>query len=319
MARPRTASDGDRTIRQGRSHGGRVAGAAAFRYISALPPHLDAALDIAIVDGVEIAYRLAGPESADPVLLIHGYTGNHRNWVYAARALLAAGYRTLSPDNPGHGQSAGPEGFDHYELGHVAEAIHQLATGLDCAPAIVVGHSMGGAIAEEYAVRHPESVRALVLVGSAGGASGRERESMAQHIDDLRGIAARDGMGAVFDQLVELGIRAGIEDLDVATRTLLRNEFARTSWNGYEYGGLALRTRTETLTRLRSFERPALVVYGENESATLIAVASDLVATLPNARCAVIPGAGHSPQIETPEAFNAVLLDFLHSSSSGRP
>jgi pimeloyl-ACP methyl ester carboxylesterase len=276
-------------------------------------------LDIAIIDGVEIAYRLAGPESADPVLLIHGYTGNHRNWAYTAKALLAAGFRTLSPDNPGHGDSAGPDGFDDYELSHVAESLHQLASALDFAPAIVVGHSMGGAIAEEYAARHPGSVRALVLVGSAGGASGRERESMAEHIDDLRAIAARDGMGAVFDQQVKLGLRPGIEALDAATRALLRSEFARTSWNGYEYGGLALRTRAETLTRLSSFERPALVVHGENESPTLIAVAADLVATLPNARRMVIAGAGHSPQIEAPQAFDRALLDFLESIPRGRP
>src|SRR5512141_2934777 len=110
-------------------------------------------MDIATIDGIEIAYRVAGSESARSVLLIHGYTGNHRNWAFTVKPLIAAGFRTLSPDNPGHGESSAPGTFDDYEFGRVADLLYELAQGLDFEPAIVIGHSMGGAIAEEYALR----------------------------------------------------------------------------------------------------------------------------------------------------------------------
>lgn len=270
-------------------------------------------MEFATISGVEMAYRTAGSESGTPLVLIHGYTGNHRNWALNVKPLINAGYRTMSPDNPGHGASAAPEEFEPFELGEVADTIHQLAVGLDCDPAVVVGHSMGGAIAEEYAIHHPDAVSALVLVASAGGSSGAEREAMAAHIDDLRAVYAEGGMDAVFEQQVAKGLRPGIEAATPALRALTKSEFAKTSWAGFEFGGLALRTRHDTLARLAAFDKPVLIVVGENESATLRTVAGDLAGAMPHAQTAVINGAGHSPQFETPEAFNKVLLDFLGS------
>jgi 3-oxoadipate enol-lactonase len=268
-------------------------------------------MDIATIDGIEIAYRVAGSESAPGIVLIHGYTGNHRNWALTVKPLLAAGYRTLSPDNPGHGESAAPPTFEPYELGRVADVLYELAVGLDFEPAIVIGHSMGGAIAEEYALRHRKAVRALVLIGSAGGASGEERSAMARHIDDLRDEHARGGMAAVFDRLTELGLRPGFDALPEAMRRLVRSEFAKTSWPGYEFGGLALRTRRETLSGLADFDAPTLIIHGENESAELKRVSSDLERTIRGARRVVVPRAGHNTQLDAPEAFNRELLAFL--------
>jgi len=267
-------------------------------------------MDIATIDGIEIAYRIAGSDSAPGVLLIHGYTGNHRNWAYTVKPLLAAGFRTLSADNPGHGQSAAPASFEAYELGHVADVLYELAAGLDFEPAIVVGHSMGGAIAEEYALRHRKAVRALVLVGSAGGASGEERSAMAQHIDDLRDVFARGGMTAVFDRLRILGL-GPTGTMDAAMLRIVRSEFAKTSWPGYEFGGLALRTRRETLTGLADLDAPTLIIHGENESPELQRVSRDLERTIRGSKRVVIPRAGHNTQLDEPDAFNRALIDFL--------
>ena len=268
-------------------------------------------MDIATIDGTEIAYRIAGQDRGRNVVLIHGYTGNHRNWAFSVKPLLAAGFRTLSADNPGHGESAAPETFEAYEFGRVADMLYELAAALDFEPAVIVGHSMGGAIAEEYALRHPAAVRALVLVGSAGGASGSEREAMALHIDDLRDVFRRGGMAAVFDRLSELGQRPDLESMPQQMRNLLRSEFAKTSWPGYEFGGLALRTRTETLSRLKHLTVPTLIIHGENESPQLKRVANDLEHTIASSRRVVVKAAGHTPQLEAPDAFNRELLAFL--------
>lgn len=267
---------------------------------------------LASIAGVELSYRTAGVEDGRPVVFIHGFTGNYRNWALQVKALSAAGgYRMLSADDPGHGDSSAPDDPAVYELGNVAEIVHQLAVGLDFAPAIVIGHSMGGAIAEEYAIRFPDDVRALVLVGSAGGASGPERLGMVEQVAALEPAYRAGGMGAVYDQRLLLTPPPGYAALPETTRTFLRNEFLRTSWHGYAYGARALHERKETLTALATFDKPTLIVTGENESKDLQRVATDLALTLPNATRAVIDHAGHSPQFENAAAFDRVLFDFL--------
>ncbi len=84
------------------------------------------------------------------------------------KPLAEAGWRVLTPDNPGHGDSAAPVEENAYAMANVADLLHALATELGFAPAVIVGHSMGGAVAEEYAIRHGGDVAALVLVASAG-------------------------------------------------------------------------------------------------------------------------------------------------------
>lgn len=267
---------------------------------------------IASIAGIELSYRVAGPEGRAPVVFIHGFTGNLRNWSLQVKALTArGGFRCLSADDPGHGDSSAPSDPRAYDLDQVAEVLHQLAVGLDFAPAIVFGHSMGGAIAEEYAIRYPEHVRALVLVGSAGGASGPERQAMAEQAASLRSAYEAGGMGAVYDARQAATPMPGYDAPPAETRTFLRNEFMRTSWEGYVQGARALHERRETLTALAEFRKPTLVIHGANESDELKRVAADLSMTIPGARKVVIPNAGHSPQFENAEAFNREMFAFI--------
>jgi pimeloyl-ACP methyl ester carboxylesterase len=109
------------------------------------------------VDGVELAYEERG--GGDPVLLIHGTGGNV--WDPLPELLAAAGHRVIAYDRRGFGGSTHPAIKDPPR--HTADAV-SLLEALNAAPAIVVGHSMGGIIALDLAARQPELVRALVLV-----------------------------------------------------------------------------------------------------------------------------------------------------------
>jgi len=266
------------------------------------------------IDGVRYAYRWSGSAEAPVVLLVHGYTGQMRNWALNVPALADAGFRTLSVDLPGHGDSSAPADAERYALDRIADDLVTLTDRLACADALVVGHSMGGAIAEEYAVRRRATLTGLVLVGSAGGASGPGRNDLADLLPVLEDAHARGGMGAVFDELVARGRRADAAETTVERRALLRREFARTSFEGFRFGSDALRLRRETLLDLVSLTCPVLICHGEDESPELVEVAEDLLMSLPHAERAVIPGAGHSPQFETPRAFDALLVDFLRRS-----
>lgn len=265
------------------------------------------------IDGVDLAYRISGGADGSPIVLIHGLTANMRDWRLTATALAEAGWRVLTPDCPGHGESSAPNDSSAYRTTNVADLLHALAAELGFAPAVVAGHSMGGAIAEEYALRHGGDVRALVLVDSAGGKPRRfEPDARMRELIALeRKLAFEQGMDAVWDFHQEHGLWASARQAPPAVRQMLKARFCSVSPQGHVYGNEALGARRDTLPELARWGKKALVVSGANESAGLMTAADELAAAIPGARRETIANAWHSPHFENAAAFNAVLLDFL--------
>src|SRR4051812_49850958 len=138
--------------------------------------------------GHRVAYRQAG-ESGPVLLLIHGITGNARQWD-EVMPLLAQHYHVIAPDLLGHGESAKPRG--DYSLGAYAAGVRDLLITLGHKRATVVGHSLGGGIAMQFAYEYPPFAERLVLVKSGG--LGREGHPL------LR-AAAPPGSGVVLPPL----------------------------------------------------------------------------------------------------------------------
>ena len=115
------------------------------------------------IHGHRVAYRLVGDEQ--PIILIHGITASSQMWKPVAER-LAANHTVLVPDLLGHGQSAKPRG--DYSMGAFASGIRDLALSLELGPATVVGHSLGGGVAMQFAYQFPERTGRLALVSSGG-------------------------------------------------------------------------------------------------------------------------------------------------------
>jgi pimeloyl-ACP methyl ester carboxylesterase len=267
------------------------------------------------IDGVELAYHLAGDAHAQPVLLIHGLTASGRDWALTAKALASAGWRVLSPDCPGHGDSSAPSDPAAYAMHRVADQLHSLASALGFTPAVIVGNSMGGTVAQEYALRHPGDAAALVLVDSAADLRAPLQRSP-DHADFVAAefrVAFESGMKAVWDLHQERRgwLYAGGMAPDVQAWRKAR--FCRTSPEGYLYSDRALGERRNMLPDLAELNRRTLVVCCANEEPFMKEMADDLASTIPHAEYAVIPRAWHQPQLENPAAFNEALLAFLAS------
>ncbi len=115
------------------------------------------------IHGHRVAYRLVG--DGPPIILIHGITASSQMWKPVAER-LAANHTVLVPDLLGHGQSAKPRG--DYSMGAFASGIRDLALSLELGPATVVGHSLGGGVAMQFAYQFPERTGRLALVSSGG-------------------------------------------------------------------------------------------------------------------------------------------------------
>ena len=113
--------------------------------------------------GQSVTYRTAG--SGPVLLLLHGITNSSETWEPAVDA-LAQDFRVIAPDLLGHGHSATPRG--DYSLGAHASGVRDLLSALDISRATVVGHSLGGGVAMQFAYQFPERCERLVLVSSGG-------------------------------------------------------------------------------------------------------------------------------------------------------
>ncbi len=256
------------------------------------------------VNGVEINYREAG--DGFPIVLIHGYTGNLRNWALTIPALTEH-FRTISMDLRGHGQSSKPTEKEDYALDLMADDVYQLLVQLGVTDCYLAGHSMGGRVAQLLILAHPELFRALVLVDTAGEASGflhsPERARLVE-------IAAERGMEAAFEEMVRVTPVPEAFKSNPQYIQIWRDMFLMTSREAYMYCGAAIRDHSSRLDALSAISVPTLVICGEKDT-PFMEPSRNLHAAISGSEFAIIPGAGHGPQMETPTEFNRVLSEFL--------
>jgi pimeloyl-ACP methyl ester carboxylesterase len=273
--------------------------------------------------GHRVSYRTGG--SGPALLLLHGITNSSETWQRVAPR-LAERFTVIAPDLLGHGESATPRG--DYSLGAHASGARDVLTALGIDRATVVGHSLGGGIAMQFAYQFPERCERLVLVASGG--LGRE-------VHLLLRAASLPGADYVLPALtsgrvVEVGRSVGGllrrlrlspgEDIEVLARgfTSLHNAgsrqaFLHTVRAVIEPGG----QRVSAQDRLALTARlPTLIVWGECDSIIPVDHGAAAHEAMPGSRFEVFPGAGHMPHDAAPERFAALLTEFCEATDAAR-
>jgi 3-oxoadipate enol-lactonase len=256
-----------------------------------------------------LAYDEFGPPSAPAVLLLPWLGGSRLGWLEVARALSDT-YRVIVPDHRDTGDSAPSE--EAYTLPDLADDAAALLLALNAAPTAVVGLSMGGMVAQHLAIRHPELVRALVLVSTTPGgaaspaATERGRAALFLPAELEAGERARQAM--------TLMTAPGFTDthpeaLELAERNARQHPISADS---YKRQFRAVRAHDATVG-LASVAVPTLVLHGDSDDLIPLPAAAHLAANIPGATLKVYPGTGHMPQLERHEEFLADLRGFLAS------
>jgi pimeloyl-ACP methyl ester carboxylesterase len=265
------------------------------------------------VNGIELNYREKG--EGYPVFLLHGYTGNLRNWALQVPA-LSGGYRMVSIDHRGHGESERPKDPAGYTLDQMAEDALGVLDHLGIEECYLVGHSMGGAIAQHLVLAHPERVQALVLMDTWSEVPRGRGVAERAHLLEL---AETQGMEAVFEeQLRSDPLRLQQLEQHPAFLATWRQQFLMTSPEAYVHCARAIGAKPSWREKLGRIGVPTLVVCGENDE-PFIEACQQLQAGISGSDLAWIPNAGHTPQIENAAAFNAVLTGFLAGVQRGVP
>jgi pimeloyl-ACP methyl ester carboxylesterase len=268
------------------------------------------------VDGDRVVYRASG---AGPVLLlVHGMAGSAETWRYVMPP-LAERFTVVAPDLLGQGESDKPRG--DYSLGAHANMLRDLLDALGHERATVVGQSLGGGVAMQFAYQFPERCERLVLVNSGG--LGREvtrylRMLTLPGFEDVFPFLCtswlRDAGDRAATWLRRSGVTPGPASQEIwrsyasLADARSRRAFFRSLREVIDSGGQAV----SALGRLhRAARLPTLIVWGARDPFIPVSHARTAHEAIPGSRLEIFDGVGHYPHCEAPERFVAVLLDFI--------
>lgn len=271
--------------------------------------------------GRPVTYATAG--GGPVLLLIHGMAGDFRNWEQVIEP-LARNHTVIAPDLPGHGASA-PGGGD-YSLGSLAAGLRDLLVALGHGSATLVGHSLGGGVAMQFAYQFPEMTERLVLVSSGGlgpEVSPVLRAAALPGAD--RFIAATAGPGqsigsAIGRGLGFIGMRPTADVAEVARGyASLADEDRRAAFLA------TLRSvvgksgqRVHAGDRLYLAEStPIMIIWGCRDPIIPARHGEEAHELIPGSQLEIFEGVGHMPQVEAPTRFVEVLERFLTETQPG--
>lgn len=217
---------------------------------------------------------------------------------------LAADCRVIAYDHRGHGSSDAPDAL--YSMADLADDAARLLRELDSGPVVWVGLSMGGMVGQELALRHPSLVRALVLANTTSGYPEAARAVWQERIATVRA----QGIEAIADAVMGRYFHDAFRAQKAATVARFRRRLVTTDATGY-VGCCEAVGKVDTGSRLGQISVPTLVIAGELDQGTPVAMAQALAEGIPGARLEVLKDASHLSAAEQPEAFAASVVAFV--------
>lgn len=265
--------------------------------------------------GGDLQVRERGPETAPPIVLLHCYTCSIR-WWSRLEPLLAKNHRVISIDLLGHGGSEKPR--DGYSAENQADLVAGALRRLGVRRALLVGQSLGGPIATAVAQRHPETARGVVVMDSS------PRDGYAD-LPFTQKLATAPVIGqAAWHVTPDSMVRDGLSDAfaegfdvpDEFVEDLRRMTFTSFS----EADKLDGFHDTPLPERLTETGLPVLVIFGAQDTVvTPPEEAADEYREIPGARVKILPGVGHTPQVEAPAKSAALIRRFDESTRASQP
>ena len=244
------------------------------------------------------------PSGQPVVLLLHGLGADSTSWILQMPALSEAGFRPVSPDVPGFGSS--PYAGGGWNVWRVAAQVADLLVELGCGPAHIVGLSMGGVIAQRFALDFPQLTRKLVLLSTFSVLRPQGLNGWTYFIRRAAALLIL-GMNA---QARVVARHIFPNPQDEALREMYLAAVARANPQAYRKAMLSMGT-FDSRKRLGEIKAPTLVITGSDDGTIPPERQKILAQGIPSARQVIIPQAGHAVSVDQAERFNQLLLDFF--------
>jgi pimeloyl-ACP methyl ester carboxylesterase len=265
-------------------------------------------MPIATIDGVDLYFELHGA-AGEPLVLVHGYTGDVTDWRHQLPE-FAKTHRVLAFDHRGHGRSAAPA-REAYTIERMADDVEALAAEAGFDRYHLLGHSMGGAVVQEVALRSPGRLLSLTLEDTSYHFGFARNEMIARWVAERHRMAEEEGMAAVANVPSPI---APPPHMPESRREEERERLSRMPVDGFIGAWNALGAWSGTTERAGGIAARTLVICGDLD-APLLEPSKKLASMIPDATLEIIPEAAHSPQFERPNLFNAALRRHLERTA----
>lgn len=266
------------------------------------------------VGGVSLYCEVTG--HGPPLVLVHGFACGLRTWDPQVKA-LSRSWQVITYDVRGHGISDAPDDPAAYSQGISVADLGALLDHLAIARAAVGGLSMGGNIALNFALEHPDRVSALVVADTGAGS-----DQTADWIAAVHGFAElleRNGIEAFADTAIANPLFARYAAQGPAAERFIRSCLMTHRARGLAHTAREVLAKRPTIyaleTGLRALSAPTLLIAGEHDE-PCVKVHRFMADAIPGARHVVIPRVGHLTNLEAPTAFNRAVASFLRGAAS---
>lgn len=265
---------------------------------------------------LRVHYRDEGPRDAPAVVLVHGFAASLHAWEPWVQR-LSPEYRVVSLDLPGHGLTRAPDGYQASGERSVA-VVDELTRRLGVERFVLGGNSMGGGVAWNYALTHPDRLRGLVLVDAAGWPDpDRDSRDAPMVFKLLANPVGRYVLRNTDPALMaERGLKQAYGDERLVTDALVTRyvELARAPGHrAILTGGRGGAGKPVTPETFRAIRTPTLVMTGEKDALIPAAHARGFAGAIPGAKLVVYPEGGHVPMEQLPDRSAADLRAFLET------
>jgi pimeloyl-ACP methyl ester carboxylesterase len=269
---------------------------------------------LALTNGVVVHYRDQGDKGAPILVMVHGFSASLVDWEPWVQRLDHS-YRIITLDLPGHGLTSAPVGFQPGVEANVA-VVDEVASRLGASHFVLIGNSMGGGVAWNYAVMHPEKLNGLVLVDAAGWPRRDQGAGGGPIIFKILRYPAGRALlrGIDVSPLIEQGLKSAFVDPSLVTPAIVTRygELARAPGHRdlllqmQGHGG-----HGPGVADLARLQVPTLVMHGEDDRVIPFADGQTFARTIPGATLIAYPGVGHVPMEQIPDRSAADLDRWL--------
>jgi len=255
----------------------------------------------ATINGVNLFYESQG--EGPPIVFVHGLGGTSNVW-HAQRATLSRYFRVVTVDLSGSGRS--DKSKRQYSIDTWADEIAGLIDQLKLDAAVIVGHSMGTVIVQKFAAKYPQKTKAIILAGALVELGPPGKEAFAKRAESVE----KEGMIGVADAVLGGALSAGTRERNLALTGMVREMLLANDPSCYAGHCRALMNGSAKADQAQ-IKCPALLVVGDQDPVTPLALQRQIAAAIANSRIRIVPNTAHLTMLETPEAFNAIVLEFL--------